>query len=396
MTPSGLRLLSLFNSEEGTTFGESDLVFSLPMVVTESPRGDNEVYVQVTAPGYRGSTTISYFRLDLSVLFNGISVSLPFNGATTSTEIVTLLNRYYGTDFDAAMFASSTVTDGSIDLVAANNDIMLVGQITIVDGSLPEVLPPINELITQQQFDGFMYIGSLTAEELVSRTNARFVSYPLDLSEYKDEMKTFVDGTDLSDLADFLLDVTGTMWDYVDALAPHNLYGATVVYNGVISLAPAEYEINTDDGEFTHVLLVTPSPSYCSDLAGTLVYRYKGTFIVDMVSGQYTDIYGYDSGVAAVIGSITPTNDSNGNAITRLSIYPKDYRYGDLFVQIKQADTPVAAAYYPVKIQINEVVFVFNGTIGNDEQASYVTETGDYSTIYKTGPLVVSFLDDRF
>lgn len=282
MSAAELLLLALINDEQGSSIAEADIAFGTPSAYAEGDaRGDFETVVTVSSPNYRDTIDIRYFRIDLGTLFSGINVTFPFGSAATVADLVPLLNQYYGLNFDASFVDGTTaVTDpGNGDpktavITAAADNHYLVGTITVTDGSLPELLPPISDIITATQLNGFYYDEDIN-NPASGKVFGKFLTYPVDFTTMQATLSPLVvdDLVDATFTADFA-DVTGQPWVFDDqAAAEYNLSGGKVVFNGTTADAvAASWSANTTD--FVNICIIDIDEAQSTSPLGRIYLHY--------------------------------------------------------------------------------------------------------------------------
>lgn len=395
MIESALRLLSLLNADQGSSLTESDVSFGTPLVYTGGDaRGPNEVSVVINSPNHRGSASVRYFRIDLSVLFNGVTVKFPFGDVTDSDGLIPLLNQYYGTDFTVDMFTTTTVTDpGNGDnktlvLTAKGGDYYVSGTVTLTDAALPETVPFISELITQQEFNGFKYFG-FEDQLSTGQSYVRLETYPVDFTPMVDELSYFGAEDINEDFANALKQATGLDWVYQDGLASRNLFGASLLYYGRTEDAPTVYHANTD---YAYVVVLALNSDYCSDQFGAMYLHFNAElgFLTTVKVGTKSSTY---------FNSIVPDVPyTSVGVITRWQVY-FNYTFGgfDLKLIISISDYVSGTAIrdldmYPPTILMGDVTYT--KAIVQDGWCGYIVESGDPTTNEVAGATYDVILND--
>lgn len=380
MISSAVKLLALLNQEQGSALTESDIGFGLPSLYTGADkRSDNEVVVSITSPKYRGDASVRYFRMELGILFNGLTVSFPFGGNTALSQLVPLLNRYYGTDFDADMFDDVTASNGQVVLSAKATDYYISGSITVADGDLPSVIPLISELITQQQFDGFLYFDQY-GQPAEGLTFMQALTYPIDFSDISDSL-AYRDSTDIDEFfSDVLYEAMGIPWDYVDELSPYNLKDATVSYNGKV--AYVDGRLPAVNADYTHVMALAVDETKCSNLVGAGVLHYNLPEEKLWLKTNVIVTTTYD----AITTVLAPNRALNNGNIEKINLY-KRFSYGGyqcdllLWVRFFNGNYLANIANYAQYIQVGDVIYekkVINNASTSNTYVGYAAISGNH------------------
>lgn len=282
MTIAVNKLLALINRDNHTNIVEDQITLGLPLVNPDAgiARDTKITLSSVPGKGFRGSVTVWYNRIDLSILFKNVSanVGLELTEGMTSDVLIPLINEKYGTDFEVADFEAATplvVEGGTVTFTAKSDNVAYKGSFDVAYG-LEEIALDSVVLITT--LTGFNYPNAD-----ITKGQAAIYSFNLDGSSQPDN---FWAGVTLGAVtADFVTPFNQAYrvdedWVFDAAAgvdeapaADYNLAGAEVVYNGDVSAAPAGQLVNT---VYNKVVLMTLSATKCANFGGTLAVYYGG------------------------------------------------------------------------------------------------------------------------
>lgn len=282
MTIAVNKLLALINRDNHTNIVEDQITLGLPLVNPDAgiARDTKITLSSVPGKGFRGSVTVWYNRIDLSILFKNVSanVGLELTEGMTSDVLIPLINEKYGTDFEVADFEAATplvVEGGTVTFTAKSDNVAYKGSFDVAYG-LEEIALDSVVLITT--LTGFNYPNAD-----ITKGQAAIYSFNLDGSSQPDN---FWAGVTLGAVtADFVTPFNQAYrvdedWVFDAAAgvdeapaADYNLAGAEVIYNGDVAAAPAGHLVNT---VYNKVVLMTLSATKCANFGGTLAVYYGG------------------------------------------------------------------------------------------------------------------------
>lgn len=157
-------VLDLINADNSQNFAESDFIWGSPVAITGRSDGRNTALVISARPelGYAGTQTMFYNRLDLTQLFNEVTLSFEDNpdAYTNTSDIVELINSKYDLAMDESdVVFESLMREGdapyTFTLTAKSGSYAYIGQ---VEFTLTELIvdPPED---TAYLTDGFFFVN---------------------------------------------------------------------------------------------------------------------------------------------------------------------------------------------------------------------------------------------
>lgn len=244
-------LLSYLNATNGTTvFDEDNLILSQPAPVAGTwldEVTDKNTYLKVTAAPtapFKGRATIRYDRLNLGDFAHFRPVrQLPAYQPATTHDLLPAILYYYGLNIgpddveDTPL--SLTGGAGTVTLVAKATSFIWLGSLTfdVIEGGAD-----LNELITVASLEGLDY----PVPNPDTQVSALLYVYPMDATNYRDQLLLIPDDAILtsgdaetlrSALTALDTGVGKNLWNTSNASTEWSLEGATVVFNGLNSLA---------------------------------------------------------------------------------------------------------------------------------------------------------------
>lgn len=286
MTIAVNKLLALVNRDNHTNIVDDQITLGLPLVNPDAgiARDTKITLSAVPGKGFRGSVTVWYNRIDLSILFKNVSanVGLEITEGMTSDVLIPLINEKYGTDFEVADFEAATplvVEGGTVTFTAKADNVAYKGAFDVKYG-LEEIA--LDSVVLVTTLTGFNYPNAD-----ITKGQAAIYSFNLDGSSQPDNFWAGVAlGAVTADFVtpfnqayrvdeDWIFDMSadtnpeGTPIPAMD----YNLAGAEVIYNGDVSAAPAGQLVNT---VYNKVVLMTLSATKCANFGGTLAVYYGG------------------------------------------------------------------------------------------------------------------------
>lgn len=281
--------LAALNAANSTTYVEGDFLYGTPQVVDGTWHGQSTTHntaIRLTAkPGsaYQGVQTLTYDRLSLSALsavrFPGFQVSA-FNIASVHGLLPALAN-WTGIQFTTDDLEDIPLTDAgngtkTTQLTAKAGSMGWIGtaNLTVKNGGAP-----IDEMITVSSLNGLNYP---TAND--TDVYGPLYMYPYDFTPYFSDIGSLTAGALVTAKADAIvtafkavdLGAGKAAWVNTSGTTTYNLFGATVVSNGLNSTS-----LPTNPA-YKYVLVLKLADTVTAP-AGLLYLHYNDPFNPDAV-----------------------------------------------------------------------------------------------------------------
>lgn len=267
-------IIDLINAANNSTLDETKVSFGAPAPLTDDPSNHNTrtTVASVRGGGYVGSVNVTYNRLDIALLFNGIDVVIDVPDAVTTADLLPRLNEKYGLGLEV-----SDISDTNIDkssgtgsythtLVISGGSYAYIGSLSLIVGAEPEVGERLDTVILVNNLSGLLYPNSDT-----DKAQARVYSWDINGNPISAWLSVRAVGETIVDnaLATELNKVTPDLWVYDgDAPAEFNTAGAEVIYAG-----PNLATNDTNQG-YNRIVQIRLSETNCTNVGGVLTLGY--------------------------------------------------------------------------------------------------------------------------
>lgn len=275
--PSRVLVYTLINQKNGTRWNPTDATLENFRVDEHSTDFRNTLVdlVGVASEGITGSVTVRYRRVDLGEIFSQCTLEVPWEGQSSTLELMASINTQYGTRFNAEDIVLTYFNPNTLPLditvTASPTSPAYVGSVSI------RVIPMAVSLqteITQQVVQPFDYPSGQS-------TKGQGLLYlrPYSFDYYWTYLKGLSVGQLSAEDSDSVLSlingVLGLDQQWVNDAVPtlRNLNNG----NGVLEVSYVGVPIL----QYTHrltvdrILVLQLSDQYCTGFAGVLVMHYN-------------------------------------------------------------------------------------------------------------------------
>lgn len=193
-------LINTANPDLPFPIDATNFVFSTPTAITTTDGSGNNTSIRISAKkssGYKGQVTVQYRRIDLNVLFRGVSVGITRyvqSGNMDLAALIPLLNEKFGlnltsnpTDFSLSGVWGSANSGEIRNLIPAATNLHYVGSLPL---SWTQGLPDLSlDVVKVTQLSGAQWPGG--NDFTGDRTRqGEFMLYAMDATEIGSQLET--------------------------------------------------------------------------------------------------------------------------------------------------------------------------------------------------------------
>jgi len=276
------KLLALINRDNKTNIVEAQVTVGIPVANPDAGIArDTKVRIEAVAgKGFRSHVDVWYNRINLDILFKNVNanVAITVTDGMTTDALIPLINEKYGTDFEKEDFTAAqplVKSDQyqSIVLTAKDENVAYTHSFTVKYG-IEELA--LDSVILVTTLTGFNYPNAD-----LTKGQAAIYSFNLDGSSVPDDFWASVAVGPVT--AAFVNPFNQAYrvdedWVFSDTAAEFNLAGASVIYTGDVSGAPADQIVNA---AYKKVVLMQLSAEKCTNFGGVLSVYFGGLKTVE-------------------------------------------------------------------------------------------------------------------
>lgn len=173
-------LTDLINKTCSTTFTPAQVIVGTPVALVGAL--NTEVQINTTGTGFIGKSKITYNRLDLGILFQGIEITAPFGAYPTTGDLLLHINQTYNLGLSASDVIVENIvwSDTRKFTVKANpTSLVWIGQVDVTLAAAPVAGKPlITDVYPNLDVEGAARVHTLALDWTVST-----VTYFIDVGE---------------------------------------------------------------------------------------------------------------------------------------------------------------------------------------------------------------------
>lgn len=264
------KLIQKDNPQYTIPFSTSNITVGTPTALTGDTKNTKVTLTGIKYKGYRNANTVKYNRIDLATLTKNTNLKFQVTDGATRTlyAVLPVINAQLGVFLEEGDFADAPLVQtgasytGSFTL-NANHPIYIGSLSFVVEGFTFDL----DTIIPTRELDVVSENGPKTAGKI----NPSVLTYGIDYTAATASLAALTQGTtptaaQLKALAAALSGIDGFSWRYTTTASEFNLYGATVVSNGIPTQAGT---LNTPspDLSYDRVLCLGINSTYCTNLS---------------------------------------------------------------------------------------------------------------------------------
>lgn len=274
--PSIVIAIDAINKATGHRFTRRDITLADIEYLDEGYYNSQAKIVPVPGSVYYDEVTIQYDRFNILKLFHGVDVTIPLGNQKTLADFLPIINKRYGLSLDKDDIINGVIPEDAtlpfrvlIQIDEDNPAFLGYIPVTFIDDevSLTYILAKTDNAFSIEE--PYEILPEETDKLIVGET----LLLDYDYTEYSNKLGLLTIGTIANNIIESALDSHPLEWHNAPYTMENNLFKAEVVYNGVMESNEQIYTpVNRD---FTDVLVLKLNPTYCDNITGNLIFRYR-------------------------------------------------------------------------------------------------------------------------